>query len=58
VVSLEPGDELLERRVVLELQSVPKSPLSLVEFALLDSYGFRKTEERQSEVDKTVLVVI
>lgn len=45
-MSLEPRDELLERRVVLELQPVPKSPLSIVEFVLLDSYGLRKTEER------------
>lgn len=58
MVSLEPRDKFLERWVVLELQPVPKSPLSVVEFVLLDSYGFRKAEERQSEVDETVLVVI
>jgi hypothetical protein len=58
VVSLEPRDELFESRVVLELQSVPKSPLSVVEFVLFDSYRLRKSEERQGEVDETVLVVI
>jgi hypothetical protein len=58
VVSLEPRDELLERRVVLELQPVPKSPLGVVKFVLLDSYGLRKPEERKGEVDETVLVII
>jgi len=58
VVGLEPRDELLERGVVLEFEPVPESPLSVVEFVLLDSYGFREAEEGQREVDETVLVVI
>jgi len=57
-VSLKPSDELLERRVIFELQPVPKGPFSVLEFVLCGSDGLRETEEGQSKVDKTVLEVI
>ena len=58
MVSLKPSDELLERRVILELQPVPKGPLSVFEFVLCSSNGLRETEERQSKVDKAILEVL
>ena len=53
----EPSDELLQRRVILELKTVPKRPLHTTVLALLRGDRLREPEERQSEIDETVLVV-
>ena len=58
VLALEPVDDLLERRVVLELEAVPERPLGVAVLVLLRRDGLRETEERQCEVDKAVLVVL
>ena len=43
---LEPRDNLLERRVVLELEAIPQRPLGRPVLFLLGRYRFRETEER------------
>ena len=58
VLALEPVDDLLERRVVLELEAVPERPLRVAVLVLLRRDGLREAEERQCEVDEAVLVVL
>ena len=58
VLALEVVHDLLERRVVLELEAVPERPLRVSVLVLLRRDGLRETEERQCEVDKAVLVVL
>lgn len=55
---LEPRDDLLERRVVLELEAIPQRPLCRPILILLGRYRFRETEERQGEVHKSIFVVL
>ena len=55
---LEPRDDLLERRVVLELEAIPQRPLRRPILVLLGRYRFRKTEERQGEVHEPIFVVL
>ena len=55
---LEPIDNLLKRRVVLELEPVPERPLGLAVLALLRRDGLGEAEERKREVDEAVLVVL
>ena len=58
VLASEPVDNLLERRVVLELEAVPERPLRVAVLILLRRDGLREAEERQCEVDEAVLVVL
>lgn len=58
VLLLEPRDDLLERRVVLELEAIPQRPLRRPVLILLGGYRFRETEERQGEVHEPVFVVL
>jgi hypothetical protein len=55
---LEPRDDLLERRVVLELEAIPQRPLCRPILVLLGRYRFRETEERQGEVHEPIFVVL
>lgn len=55
---LEPRDDLLERRVVLELEAIPQRPLRRPILVLLGRYRFRETEERQGEVHEPIFVVL
>lgn len=55
---LEPRDDLLERRVVLELEAIPQRPLCRPILVLLGLYRFRETKERQSEVHEPIFVVL
>ncbi len=41
----EPRDDLLERRIILELEPIPQRPLSRPIFVLRGRYRFRETEE-------------
>lgn len=45
MVSPEKLNELLERGVVLELDTIPQGPLIVAELVLLRSDWFRKPEE-------------
>ena len=58
MLALEPVDDFLERRVVLELEAVPERPLGVAVLVLLRCDGLREAEERQREVDEAVLVVL
>ena len=58
VLLLEPVDNLLEGRVVLELDTVPERPLSVTILALGRSDRLREAEEGQSKVDEPVLVLL
>lgn len=55
---LEPPDDLLERRVILELEAIPQRPLCRPILVLLGRYRFREPEERQGEVHEPVFVVL
>lgn len=55
---LEPRDDLLERRVILELEAIPQRPLCRPILILLGRYWFRETEERQGEVHEPIFVVL
>lgn len=46
LLCLEPVDDLLQRRVVIELESIPERPFDLTIFALLGGDGLGETEER------------
>ena len=54
---LEPINNLLERRVVLELEAVPERPLSAAVLVLLRGDGLGEAEEGKSKIDEAVLVV-
>lgn len=58
VVLLEPIQELLQRRIGLNLKPVPQSPLSLPILLLRRCNRLRETEEGQSQIHETVLVVL
>jgi hypothetical protein len=58
VLLLEPRDDLLERRVVLEHEAIPQRPLRGPVFVFLGRYRFRETEERQGKVHEPVFVVL
>lgn len=55
---LEPVDDLLERRVALDLEAVPERPLGLVVLLLGGRDGLREAEEGEGEVDEAVLVLL
>jgi len=56
VLVLEKVDDLLESGIVVELETVPERPFSLPVFLLRCEDGLREAEERQSQVDESVLV--
>lgn len=58
VVLLEPFQELLQRRIALDLKPVPQSPLSLAILLLRRRNRLRETEEGQRQIHETVLVVL
>jgi hypothetical protein len=57
VLLLEPIHDVFERRVVLELEGIPKRPLRIVVLLLGRSNRLRETEEGQSQVDEAILVL-
>ena len=54
---LEPVYDLLQWRIIAELEAVPERPLHVAVLVLLRRDGLGETEERQREVDEAVLVV-
>lgn len=58
VLLLEPRDDLLEGRIVLEHEAIPQRPLRRPVLVCLGRYRLRETEERQREVHKPVFVVV
>ena len=58
MVVAEPVDNLAERRVVGELETVPQRPLHSAVLILRGRNRLREPEERQGEVDEAVLVVL
>lgn len=58
MIVLEPSDKLLQSRIVLELQAVPQRPFCVTKLILRRRDRLRETEERQSEVNKSVLVFL
>lgn len=57
MVLLEPVQELSQRRIAFNLKPVPQSPLSLTILLLRCRNRLRETEEGQSQIYETVLVV-
>jgi hypothetical protein len=55
---LEPRNDFLERRVVLEHEAIPQRPLCRPVLAFLGRYRFRETEEGQGEVHKPIFEVL
>lgn len=58
VLLLEPVNDLRERRVVLELEAVPERPLGRAVLLLGREDRLGKAEERQSQVDEAILVLL
>lgn len=58
MIGLEPINDLSECRVVLENETVPKCPLGFTVLVLGSSNRLRETEEGQSKIDESVLVVV
>ena len=58
MIVLEPSDKLLQSRIVLELQAVPQRPFCVTKLSLRSRNRLRETEERQSEVHKSVFVFL
>lgn len=57
VVFLEELLDLRQGGIVRELKAVPERPLCLAILGLGRCDGLRESEERQSQVDETVLVI-
>ena len=49
--------DLLERRVIVKLKTIPQSPLGVPVFGLLGCDRLRESKEGQGEVNKAVLVI-
>ena len=58
MLALEPVNDLLERRVVLELETIPERPLDVAVLVLLRRNGLREPEEGQRKVNEAVLVIL
>jgi hypothetical protein len=58
VLLLEPRNDLLEGRVILEFKPIPQRPLRRPVLVLLGLYRFRETEERQGEIDEPIFVLL
>lgn len=59
VLLLEPVNDLLQRRVAVDLEAVPESPLLVLVVLLLGgSNRLGEAEEGKCEVDETVLVLL
>lgn len=58
MVVCEPLYDLLQSRVIMELEAVPERPLSGSILILRSSNRLRKTEERQRKINETVLVIL
>lgn len=56
VLLLEPIDDLLQRRITLELETIPKSPFDGTVLALLRRDGLGEAKEWQRQIDEAVLV--
>lgn len=57
MLCFEPRDEVIERRVVGKLESVPKRPFSGAVFTFRSCDRFGETKEWQCKVNKSILVV-
>ena len=58
VLGPEPLDHLLQRGIVLELETIPKRPLSGTVFVLRCRNRFGEPEEWECEIDKAILVIL
>jgi hypothetical protein len=58
VLLLEEVNDVLESRIVLERKAGPQRPFSVTVLLLLGRKRLRKAEERKSEVDEAILVVL
>ena len=56
VFLLEPVYDLLQWRIITELEAVPEGPLNGAILALLGSDRLREAKEGQGEINKAVLV--
>lgn len=57
MVVLEKVKELLQGRIVLQLESVPERPFRLAVLLFCRGDGLGEAKEWQGEVDETVLVI-
>lgn len=58
VVGLEPVYDVLQRRVVAELETVPQRPLGRAVLELRGGDGFREAKEGEGKIDKSILVLL
>lgn len=58
MVILEPCDKFLEGGIILKLQAIPKGPFSATKLVLLGRNRLGETKERESEVNKPILVFL
>jgi len=55
---LEVSDDVLQRRIILELETIPEGPLNGTIHRLFGGDRFRETEEWKSQINESVLVVL
>jgi len=55
---LKVSDDVLQRRIILELETIPEGPLNGTIRRLFGGDRFREPEEWKSQIDKSVLVVL
>lgn len=55
---LEVGDDVFQRRIILELETIPEGPLDRTILRLFGGDRFRKPEERKCQIDESVLVIL
>ena len=55
---LEVSDDVLQRRIILELETIPEGPLNGTIRRLFGGDRFRETEEWKSQINESVLVVL
>lgn len=57
MILFEVSHDFLQSGVILELKAVPESPHCLSVLGLRCGDGFRESEEWQSQVNETILIV-
>lgn len=55
---LEVGDDVFQRRIILELETIPEGPLNGTIRRLFGSDRFREPEEWKSQIDESILVIL
>jgi hypothetical protein len=58
MVRAEPRYDILQCGVSFKFKAVPESPFSIAIFAFRGGDWFRKAKEWESEVDKSILVIL